>query len=254
MSAQPGQCTGTGPIRRTTRIPINAFWVDVDRPERRDHPGHTEGERTGQLGLGHLEAIHREPDCFHERASEHGPRSDPMVRAAYRRALLPSQQLRADLLQHPYALRLRWLQRSLGSPPTAKVYVDNLRVDFCSVESVEFQELDSALDNNPGPRGGLRIFPDKQTPGDSTDRSLLCVAARMNRPDCPITMRLLDVDDPSTDAQPIHPNADAGNDNDIRGNAALTGAPGCVQTPKSGPDGVAKARFAFRSFRATTSW
>jgi len=94
----------------------------------------------------------------------------------------------------------------------SKVYVDNLHVDACSVTSVEFEQVDSPLEPNRGVGGGLRMFPDKQTPNDLTDRSLVRVVAHMNKPNCPVTFRSLDVDDPSADGA-IDPNGSDGNDN-----------------------------------------
>jgi hypothetical protein len=132
--------------------------------------------------------------------------------------------------------------------PTAKAYVSNLRVDFCSVESVDFREIDSPLDNNPGLGGGLRIFPDKHAPDDTTDRSLVCVVAKMNNPDCPLTVRLLDVDDPSSDAAPVDSKGSASDDNDPRGISGLTSATGCPQMEKSGADGVATAALRVSKF------
>jgi len=130
----------------------------------------------------------------------------------------------------------------------SKVYVSNLRVDTCSVQSVEFEEIDSPLDTNPGIGFGKRIFPDKRDKDDSVDRSTVCIVARTSRPNCPVKLRVLDMDDPSTDAQPVDPNGDGADDNDARSSPALVSTPSCMQTPTSGSDAVARTALRVTKF------
>ncbi len=83
------------------------------------------------------------------------------------------------------------------------------------------------VDANPGIGGGLRIFPGKQTPSDTADHREVMVKATTNagppvldpdvfigEVDLPmVTFRSIDMDDPTTDAEPVDPNMDEGNDN-----------------------------------------
>jgi len=80
------------------------------------------------------------------------------------------------------------------------------------VQSLAFEAIDSPLDENLNPGGGLRIFPDKQFPTDSLNRRRVRIVATT----CPNTLvffRAFDVDDPSSDSSPVDPNGSAGNDN-----------------------------------------
>ena len=53
---------------------------------------------------------------------------------------------------------------------TSKLYVANLKVDTCAVTSVEFEAINSTIDDNPSyAGGGKRIFPDAQVPKDTTE-------------------------------------------------------------------------------------
>jgi hypothetical protein len=98
---------------------------------------------------------------------------------------------------------------SLDAAPS-KLYVSNLGVESCRVDSIELLDAGSPITTDPG--GGLRIFPDKPPPGTGPDRDLVRVVAHTNRPNCPVTLRSFDVDDPSSDSD-IDPNGPAGNDN-----------------------------------------
>ena len=142
------------------------------------------------------------------------------------------------------------VRRRIAGP--SKVYISNLRIDnTCKVDSVDFQAIDSEIDTNPITPFGKRIFSDKQSLSDSADRSLVCVVAHTSAPNCPVTFRVLDVDDPPRDPL-VDPNDD-GDDNDSRGVSGLTSVTGCVATSKSGAGRVAGPPFAPRSFRATTT-
>jgi hypothetical protein len=129
---------------------------------------------------------------------------------------------------------------------TPKVYVSNLGLDACTIDSVAFQAIDSDIDTNPIAPFGKRIFPDKQSLGDATDRSLVCVVAHTSTPNCRVTFRALDVDDPSSD--PEIDADDNGDDNDSRGISNFTSGPGCQEKLTSGADGVARTAFRVSKF------
>jgi hypothetical protein len=107
----------------------------------------------------------------------------------------------------------------------------------CGLTSVEWVPVNSTVDVNPNAGGGKRIFPDKQTANDATNRKI--VRARITTtlgPNVPVYFRAFDVDDPSTDASPVDANAGAGNDNrgapqygTLSAGSALTDANGIAQ-------------------------
>ena len=84
-----------------------------------------------------------------------------------------------------------------------------------NVASLLLEAIDSTLDENPNAGGGQRIFPDKQTADDTVNRRRVRVRATLSSPapGVPIFFRTFDVDDPSSDAVPVDPNAADGNDN-----------------------------------------
>jgi hypothetical protein len=118
-----------------------------------------------------------------------------------------------------------------------------------TVSSVEFIDLDSATDTNPNAGGGRRMYPDKQSTGDTTDRRLIRVRATLTSPVEGITVyfKSFDLDDPSTNASPIDTNGSSGNDN--RGspqNGSIRSASGGSFTSGtlqlfSSPAGIAQA-------------
>lgn len=83
------------------------------------------------------------------------------------------------------------------------------------VLAVGFEEIDSPLDTNPNAQGGLRIFPDKQSPTDTVNRKRVRVIATTStlEPNVPIYFRSFDIDDPSSDSSPVDPNESDGYDN-----------------------------------------
>lgn len=82
------------------------------------------------------------------------------------------------------------------------------------VESVTWQPLNGPLDNNPKAGGGLRIYPDRQSPSDTTDRRTIRVRAVTSLgANKTVYFKAFDIDDPSTDAAPVDPNGNMGNDN-----------------------------------------
>ncbi len=92
------------------------------------------------------------------------------------------------------------------------------------ISSVEFQELNSPLDTNPGNGNpntniGERIFPDKTNPGDISDRSTVVVNATVfpAKENVEIYFKTFDMDDPSADTAPIDDESIA---QDNRGNVS----------------------------------
>jgi hypothetical protein len=81
-----------------------------------------------------------------------------------------------------------------------------------TINTVDFAVIDSPIDNNPNSGGGLRIFPDKQFPSDSTNRNKVKIRANTSLPNATVYFRSFDVDDPSNSTV-IDPNGSAGNDN-----------------------------------------
>lgn len=74
------------------------------------------------------------------------------------------------------------------------------------------------LDNNPNTGGGLRIYPEKKTPGDNADivkRQYVTVVAKLRTPlsGKKIRFKVFDIDDPSSDDPIVDPNGSVGNDN-----------------------------------------
>ena len=86
------------------------------------------------------------------------------------------------------------------------------------ITSVAFERIqtdDLPIDVNPNTGGGLRLFPDDKIPNDPVDRRKIRVRAKLSAANggVPIYFRSYDLDDPFTDALPIDPNNNAGNDN-----------------------------------------
>jgi len=88
-----------------------------------------------------------------------------------------------------------------------------------NVTALKLEGADSPLDTNPNPGGGLRMFPDKTTPGDTVNRRTVHVKATLSSEiaTIPIYFQSFDVDDPSANGAPVDRNdvngAQAGNDN-----------------------------------------
>lgn len=86
------------------------------------------------------------------------------------------------------------------------------------ITSVAFERIqtdDLPIDVNPNTGGGLRLFPDDKIPNDPVDRRKIRVRAKLSAANggVPIYFRSYDLDDPFTDALPIDPNNNSGNDN-----------------------------------------
>jgi hypothetical protein len=104
-----------------------------------------------------------------------------------------------------------------SNAPTAIVSLQGsgMLVPPPKIASVSLRAIASLLDNNPNASGGLRIFPDKQFPGDTINRRQVQVSAALtaSTPGVTVYFRSFDIDDPSSDSAPIDPNGPAGNDN-----------------------------------------
>lgn len=104
----------------------------------------------------------------------------------------------------------------------------------------QLQSDDVAIDANPNPGGGLRIFPDDKIPDDPIDRRKIRVKAQFNESKAGVRIyfRTFDADDPSTNAAPVDTNDTAGNaggDNNgtVDGTAATNA--GLLSIPTANP-------------------
>ncbi len=81
--------------------------------------------------------------------------------------------------------------------------------------SVVLEPIDSPIDFNPNLGAGRRIFPDRQTPNDITNRKKVLVKATIlpARANERVFFKNFDLDDPSADIAPVDTNANQGNDN-----------------------------------------
>jgi len=102
------------------------------------------------------------------------------------------------------------------------------------ITALDFERInadDIALDDNPGtdgihtPEEGLRIFPDKSDPYNTTDRSVLRVKATVSPsvPNLKVYFASFDLDDPSANGAPIDTKASDGNDNNGAVNGSKSG-------------------------------
>lgn len=84
-----------------------------------------------------------------------------------------------------------------------------------TVTQVVYVKEHSTLDNNPNAGGGLRIFPERNSPSDTNFRDSVIVTATISPPApfVEVNFRVFDPDDPSSNAAPLDPNGAAGNDN-----------------------------------------
>jgi len=115
-----------------------------------------------------------------------------------------------------------------------------------NVASIEWEAVKSPLDNNPNAGGGLRIFPEKTSPGDTaTDKTMVVVKVALSAEHSKaVYLKAFDVDDPSTDDTTVDRDGPGGIDNNgttpsIDPNGGTGFASGLT-----GPDGV--ARFTFQ--------
>jgi hypothetical protein len=219
--------------------PIGEFWVDVV-----DQAGQT---------VRVLEKVNAPADWGF---SPLGPRAKPAFMAASSvdldlspwrdQRIVVRFSLHSSYDPNYFAIGQHPPVRGAWDAGASKVYITDLRVDTCRVDALELQPIDSEIDVNPIAPFGKRIFPDKQSLNDASDRSLVCVVARTSAPGCRVTFRVLDVDDPAS--HPLIDPSDAGDDNDPRGVSGLTSAPACPEALTSGADGVARTAFRASKF------
>lgn len=111
--------------------------------------------------------------------------------------------------------------------------INQFGILVANVAAMEFQAINSPLDTNPNAAGGLRIFPDKTSAGDTVDRRQVLVTATLSSPQPNVTVyfKAFDMDDPSSDVGPVDSNGVVGRDN--RGLQNLDGVVS-VQTDANG--------------------
>jgi hypothetical protein len=97
-------------------------------------------------------------------------------------------------------------------------------VTVVGIAAVDFDALDSPLDDNPNTGEGLRIYPDRDSPEDAVNRRTVRVQAFSVPPEpgLSISFRSFDVDDPSSDSRPVDSNGAAADDNIEPGPGILT--------------------------------
>lgn len=112
------------------------------------------------------------------------------------------------------------------------------------VTSLVFEAIDSPLDTNPNTTGGQRIFPDFNNPNDTVNRRRVRVRAVVdgNLAGRTVYFRNFDLDDPSTDAPPLDPNSNAGDDNRGRVNGSSAGQLNVISAPTNS-NGIATVEF-----------
>jgi hypothetical protein len=130
-----------------------------------------------------------------------------------------------------------------ATPVNANNVLNHKEFTVAVINSLTFERINSgdiALDENPGPDGipnpdgseGQRIFPDKNTPTDGTDRSIIRVRATVlpSDPSINVYFASFDLDDPSANTAPIDPNGFNGNDNNCY---LVNGTNNCVAVGNS---------------------
>ena len=107
------------------------------------------------------------------------------------------------------------LVNACADAPALGCILNPREVAVMGISSVEYNVIDSPLDPNPGPGGGFRIYPERQSEADAVDRRTVRVKvlATEARAGLPIHFKSLDVDDPSSDSRPVDANGRKGNDN-----------------------------------------
>lgn len=123
---------------------------------------------------------------------------------------------------------------------------DCLTVQIPNVTGITFQPIAAnnlPIDANPNVGGGLRIFPDDNTPVENANRQTIRVTAGISEPIAGRTVyfRNFDVDDPSDDMT-IDPNGNSGDDNNGRVNNQREGQLSAVSATTNS-NGVATVDF-----------
>ena len=126
-----------------------------------------------------------------------------------------------------------------GNCSTTGADSKTVKVDTIKVMSVEWVAKDRPLTANDHPLGtvGMKIFADKDTPGDGTDSRTVKVRATIAPVHAmvPVAFKTFDVDDPDTDMT-VDPNGASGSDN--RGASVVPPA-----TQNTDASGVAEVEF-----------
>lgn len=112
-----------------------------------------------------------------------------------------------------------------GSPSSA---LGGIHMASFNTLQLNWQALNSALDNNPNVGGGLRIFPDKQTSTDTLNRALVQLKAQVQPAVSGTTVyfRVFDVPDPSVPNSPPNDNNGVPNFGTLSAGSAVTDATG----------------------------
>ncbi len=111
--------------------------------------------------------------------------------------------------------------------------LDHEEFTVAEITAIVYEKANSDdfdLDANPGngvagSAGGLRIYPDKKTPLDTTDRSLIKVKFTVQPavPNLKVYVGSFDLDDPSATGLPIDPTGNDGKDNNGAVNGSKSG-------------------------------
>jgi len=111
----------------------------------------------------------------------------------------------------------------------------NLPYSITTISSVTLTAINQpTLDTNPNASNGLRVYPDGNGPGDSTDRRAVKVTATMANAvaGIPIIFKSFDVDDPSAAGDAVDP--DTGGAGSGLDNRIASGQNGIMQVSGSG--------------------
>jgi len=128
----------------------------------------------------------------------------------------------------------------IATPVNSSTELNSKEFTVAVISSLVFQRInttppneDVPFDENPGTDGipntdmseGQRVFPDKNTPADGTDRSVIRVRANISpaMPNAKVYFASFDLDDPSANAAPIDSNGSDGNDNNGAINQSKSG-------------------------------
>lgn len=102
-----------------------------------------------------------------------------------------------------------------NSPRTFTLSLVIQSTTFDPVVNCSVPDTHGCFDTNPNAGGGLRIFSDKQTHIDLTDRTTVWVKAKLGArvSGVPVYFRSFDLDDPSTNDAPVDTTGNGGLDN-----------------------------------------
>lgn len=138
--------------------------------------------------------------------------------------------------------------------PTYSFYIDNLRFDAVveKINSISFEAINSPIDNNPNIGGGLKIFPDKDTPNDTRDKTLVKIKAFTSLgAGRNVYFKFFDLDDPFTDDTKLDFNGAVGNDN--RGEGKLVTSSSITDASGTAVVEFKVSKFAGDNFKVVAS-